>query len=270
MLDSFLRSALDLIEPVGLVWSGLLLLAVVLWRRRQWFPFTVAALLSLFVTIIGGSDFSAWLLRRLEQPWTEFKIEDTPTCDAVVVLGGGAEPSVHETGGVRLTKAGDRITTGLELMRLGRASAMVVGGGLVKMDGFVKVESDLINARLALWNPPPGWEFISLGAATDTHDEALRLLPIARQRGWKRILLVTSASHMRRALTTYRAAGFDAVPAPCNFIVAGSAVRLGFGMHVPGNGGFERMEIWMHEVVGWEMYRRRGWLDVPVRGAVGK
>lgn len=267
MVDSLLRSLLRLVEPVGLVWMGLILLGVLLRRRRQWIPFGMAAMLAVFVTIVGGTDFSAWLLKRLEQPWAECRIEDTPVCDAVIVLGGGAEPSHHETGGVRLTKAGDRIVTGIELMRLGRAPVLVVGGGLVKLDGVVTVESDLIKARLILWNPPPDWQLISLGAATDTHDEALRLLPIARQRGWKRILLVTSASHMRRALATYRAAGFDAVPAPCNFLVAGSAVRLGFGVRVPGSGGFERMETWMHEFVGWEIYRRRGWLDDPQRGA---
>jgi len=263
MADYFLRSLLRLVAPVGFVWAGLIVIAVLLWRRRQWVPFVLAAMLALLVTIVGGTDFSAWLLLRLEQPWAAFRIEAAPTCDAVVVLGGGAEPSNHETGDVRLTKAGDRIATGLELMRLGRAPALVVGGGLVKMDGAVKVESDLIKARLALWHPPAGWELISLGAATDTHDEALRLVPLAKQRRWKRILLVTSASHMQRALATYRAAGIDPVPAPCNFLVAGSAARPGFGVNIPGSGGFERMEIWLHEVVGWEIYRRRGWLDVP-------
>jgi len=266
MLDSLLRILLRLGEPLGLAWVGLAILAVLLWRRRQWLPFALSVALWLLVTLIGGTDFSAWLLRRLEQPWAEFKIENTPACDAVVVLGGGAEPSLRETGGVRLTKAGDRLLAALELMRLGRSPVLVVGGGSVKMDGVTRVESVLIKARLESWNLPAGWEIVSLGTAADTHDEALRLVPIARTRGWKRILLVTSASHMRRADAVYRAAGFDVVPAPCNFLVAGSAVPIGLAVGIPGHGGFERMGIWLHEIAGWEMYRRRGWLEIPPKG----
>jgi uncharacterized SAM-binding protein YcdF (DUF218 family) len=266
MLDSLLRSTLQLLEPVGLVWIGLIVLVLVLYRRHQRVPFALAAGLLLVVTGIGGTDLAARLLERLEQQWAGMRIEDRPACDAVVVLGGGAESSTNEMGGVRLTKAGDRIMTGLELMRLGKAPVLVLSGGFVVMKGAVKVESDLIKARLALWNPPPSWELISLGAATDTHDEAVRLLPIARKRGWKRILLVTSASHMRRALAAFRAAGLDSVPAPCNFLAAGSAARTGLQIGIPGCGGFERFGIWLHEIAGWEVYRRRGWLDVSAPG----
>jgi uncharacterized SAM-binding protein YcdF (DUF218 family) len=263
MADSFLRLLLQLAEPLSLVWMGLIVLALVLWRRRLWFPFALSALLAVVITLIGGTGFSGWLLGRLEEPWAAMKVNDTPVSDAVIVLGGGAEPSLLEMGGVRMTKAGDRIMTGLELMRLGRAPVLVLGGGFVKTDGEVKVESDLIKARVAAWNPPAGWELISLGAAADTRDESLRLVPIAKQRGWKRILLVTSASHMRRALSVYRAAGFDAVPVPCNFLVAGSITRSGLDLGVPGCVGFERFGIWLHEIAGWAVYGWRGWLGIP-------
>jgi uncharacterized SAM-binding protein YcdF (DUF218 family) len=218
--------------------------------------------LTFLVTILGGTDLTAWMLLRLERPWTAVKLIELPVCDAVVVLGGGADPSRHDVGGVRLTKAGDRILTGLELMRWGRAPAMIVGGGMVRVDDVDKVESDLIRTRIGDWKPPLTWEIVSLGAATDTHDEALRLVPLAKQRGWKKILLVTSANHMNRAASVYRAAGFEVVPAPCNFLVAGSSAPPGFRIGIPGWSGFEKLSIWLHEIAGWEIYRRRGWLDV--------
>jgi uncharacterized SAM-binding protein YcdF (DUF218 family) len=260
--DFFLRLALQLIEPMGLLWLGLIFLTVLLRRRRQTIPFIVAVLLTLLVTILGGTDLAAWLLLRLERPWIAVKLIELPVCDAVVVLGGGAEPSRIDVGGIRLTKAADRILTGLELMRWGRAPAMVVGGGMERVDDVDKVESDLIRTRIGDWKPPLTWEIVSLGAAADTHDEALRLVPLAQQRGWKKLLLVTSANHMLRATSVYRAAGFEVVPAPCNFLVAGNAKPPGFGIGIPGSAGFERFSTWLHETVGWEMYRRRGWLDV--------
>ena len=261
MLGPILRAFLQLLEPVGLVWCGLILLSLLLWRRRQRLPFFIAASLAGFVTVVGGTGIPAWMLWRLEKPWISFRIADAPKCDAIVILGGGAEPSRYEAGGVRMTRAGDRILTGLELLRLGCAPVMLVGGGFVRVDGVLKIESELVVGRIQAWQPSGEWEILSLGAATDTHDEALRLIPIAKQRGWKRILLVTSACHMRRALDTYRAAGFDAVPAPCNFLVAGSATKAGLEPGMPGSGGLERLGIWMHEVIGYEVYRLRGWLD---------
>ncbi len=260
MFDFFLRLALQLIEPLGVLWLGLIFLTLLLRRRRQMIPYFISAFLTLLITIIGGTDVASWLLLRLERPWAGVKLIELPVCDAVVVLGGGAEPSRYDVDGVRLTKAGDRILTGMELMRWSLAPAMIIGGGSVRVDDVEKIESDLIRTRLGDWKPPRVWEIVPLAAAADTHDEALRLLPLANQRGWKKILLVTSATHMRRAAAVYRAAGFEVVPAPCNFIVAGTSTPPSFRIGIPTWYGFERFSIWLHEIAGWQMYRRKGWL----------
>lgn len=246
---------------MGLIWLGLIFLTLLLRRRKQTIPYAACAALTLMVTIVGGTDFSSWLLLTLERPWKGAKLAELPKCDAVVVLGGGAEPSRNDIGGIRLAKAGDRILTGMELMRWGLAPALVIGGGAVRVDEVDRIESDLVRARIGDWKPPATWEIVSLGAATDTHDEALRLVPLAQQRGWKRILLVTSAAHMRRAASVYRAAGFEVVPAPCNFVVAGTANPPSLRFGIPSWVGFERLSIWLHEAAGWQLYRRRGWLD---------
>ena len=261
MIDFLLRIALQLIEPLGLIWLGLIFLTLLLRHRKQTIPYILCALLTLLITIIGGTDLASWLLLRMEEPWTKVKLIGLPQCDAVVVLGGGAEPSRNDVDGVRLTKAGDRILTGMELMRWGLAPALIIGGGSVRVDDVEKVESDLIRTRIGDWKPPLTWAVVSLGAAADTHDEALRLVPLGKERGWKKILLVTSAAHMRRAASVYRAAGFEVVPAPCNFIVAGNAAPPSFRIGIPSWFGFERFSIWLHEIAGWEMYRRKGWLD---------
>ncbi len=261
-MDFLLRLLLQLIEPVGLLWLGLIFLTLLLRRRQQTIPYLICAALTLLVTLIGGTDFSSWLVLRLEKQWAGVKLIELPQCDAVVVLGGGAEASRNDVGGVRLTKAGDRILAGMELMRWGLAPALVIGGGTSRVDDVEKIESDLIRARIGDWKPPMTWAIVSLGGAADTHDEALRLVPLAKERGWKKILLVTSATHMKRAASVYRAAGFEVVPAPCNFIVAGNAAQPSFfRIGVPSWVGFERFSIWLHEVVGWKIYSRRGWLD---------
>ncbi len=260
-LDTLLRLALQLIEPIGLLWLVLIFLTLLLRHRGQTIPYLLCAFLTLLITIIGGTDFPSWLLLRLERPWAGVKLIELPMCDAVVVLGGGAEASRYDVDGVRLTKGGDRILTGLELMRWGLAPAIVFGGGSSRVDDVEKIESDLIRTRIGDWKPPMSWAIVSLGAAADTHDEAQRFVPLAKQRGWKKILLVTSANHMRRAVSVYRAAGFEVVPAPCNFLVAGNPLPPSFRFRIPQWLGFERFSIWFHEIAGWEIYRRRGWLE---------
>jgi uncharacterized SAM-binding protein YcdF (DUF218 family) len=258
------RRLFPLCEPIGLVWLALLGLTVVLWRRRLR-GFAAATLgLALWVLLIGGTDFSAALLRSLERPYAGVKAADLPACDAVVVLGGGFEPSPHEVAELHLTPAGDRIVMALELVRLGKAPVLCIGGSGVVVDGRHFIESELVKAALAERKVTDA-ELIALGRCTNTCDEARRVRELVRARGWQRVLLVTSASHLRRAMATFRTAGVEAVPAPCNFLgLIGEPIspwRLG----PPGYGGFARFSTWMREWVGWHVYRARGWIAADAR-----
>jgi uncharacterized SAM-binding protein YcdF (DUF218 family) len=250
------RHVLTLLEPIGLLWLALIVLALLLWRKRQrGFAFATGSLAAA-VYVIGATSFPDMLLRSLEQPYAGVNVTALPTADAVVMLGGGLTPSSSEIAGLHLTKAGDRIIMALEMIRLGKATVLICGGASEKTDEGVKVEADLFKQAL-LDRRVPVPEIISLGACIDTHDEAVRTRALAEQRGWRRILLVTSASHLRRAVATFRTLGMEVVPVPCNFLAA----RTTRVFAVPSYGGFEEISTWMHEQIGWCEYRRRGWID---------
>ena len=104
---------------------------------------------------------------------------------------------------------------------------------------------------------------MSLGLCADTHDEAIRTRAIAQPRGWKRVLLVTSANHLPRAVATFRAAGIEVVPVPCNFFTRQKPGPWPLRTAIPGHLGFEKTSVWLHEKIGWWEYRRRGWLTAP-------
>lgn len=76
-----------------------------------------------------------------------------------------------------------------------------------------------------------------------------------------RILLVTSAYHLRRAEAVFRKAGMDVIPVACDF-VAGLAELESKPLFnpIPRPGGFDKMQLYMHEVIGWWVYRWRGWV----------
>ncbi len=259
MMDALLRQLLLLIQPIGLAWAVLLVLTLVVWRKRMRRIAVTTALLVLLITVFGSTDIPGWMLRQLEKPWVRFKPEALLEHDAVVVLGGGAEPSLYEVGQVHLTRAGDRLVMGLELMRLGKARTMVLGGGAALFGNDTKVEADLARSALLKWNPRA--DIISLGSCEHTRDEALKVAALVHERGWKSVAIVTSASHMTRALAVFHRAGIDATPAPCNFLTTLSTAPSPSRLQVPSWQGFEKVNIWLHEVVGWTIYRRRGWVD---------
>ena len=262
MLAYLLHQALALLAPVGLVWGALLVLTALLWRRRQRGLAAAAAALVVFITIIGSTGVPGKLLGSLERPYVGLQLEALPAADAVVLLGGGAGASRYEVAGVHLTFAGDRLVMAAELMRLGKAPVLLLGGNAGTLDGRVVVEAEITRGLLARWGVPAA-AMLPLGGSADTHDEALKVRALARERGWQRVLLVTSANHMRRAAATVRHTGLEVTPAPCNFLTSVSTGETPWVPGVPGSDGFVKMGVWLHEEVGWLMYWRRGWLAEP-------
>lgn len=259
LYEPLARLLLKLIEPIALVWLGLALLSVILWWKRQRALALLAAALWALVQLIGGSDFPNALLRTLERPYIGVRPEDQPIVDGIVLLGGGAEPSRYEAGGLHLTFAGDRLLMALELLRLGKARTLYLGGGSADFGHETLSEADVLKRALDARGLTSA-EVVSFGHCNDTRDEALHLQEQIRQRGGQKFLLVTSAVHQRRALATFRQLGLDVTPAPCNFLTNVSTSAPSGWPGIPGHTGFARTSIWLHEQIGWQEYRRRGWL----------
>ena len=221
-------------------------------------------LLALFLLVVGGTSLPDFLLRTLEEPYAGGDYREVPPADAVVMLGGGVEASRGEVGGLHFNRAGDRVLMALELIRLKKAPVLVLGGGASLLGADLRAESDLLRAWIADGRRAEGAEVIGLGLCANTHEEAVRVHALAVARGWKSVLLVTSASHLRRATATFATAGVPARAAPCNFLSTVSrgspAGRL--PVRIPSWGGLESISVWLHEIVGWYEYRRRGWIAV--------
>lgn len=248
---------LDLIQPVGFVWAALIVLALASLRKRRWRTAAFVGGLVAVITLFGGTNFPDWLLRSIERPYYDVKIADLPACDAIVQLGGSSQPSPREAGGVHLSFGGDRILMGLELARLGKAPVLCLGGGFAPKGSTYGNEADAVK-RAIDERKMTAVEVISLGGSLDTRHEALHIQQLAAERGWQRVLLVTSAFHMPRAAATFRHFGVDVVPAPCNFLTDHWGPQK--ALRIPTWDGFQTFSIWLHEKIGWLEYRRRGWI----------
>ena len=104
----------------------------------------------------------------------------------------------------------------------------------------------------------PARDMLLENQSRNTHDNALYCAILLKAKGIQRVLLVTSAFHMRRAQALFEKQGLIVVPAPTDFqrIVSNSTVP---GV-LPQVGNLSRTTHALHELVGYWVYRWRGWL----------
>lgn len=91
-----------------------------------------------------------------------------------------------------------------------------------------------------------------------THENAVESARILRERGIRRITLVTSATHMKRSVATFEKQGLLVTPSACGHIANG----YGFVWTdlFPDATSAYQVEICSHEWLGIAVYRFRGWL----------
>ncbi|GAA5533174.1 YdcF family protein [Deinococcus aluminii] len=162
----------------------------------------------------------------LRAPLAALTLAQPPVqADAIVVLGGGVQC------GARTLEASSlaRLLRGLELWRAGYAPLLTVSeqSGLLGPANCVKL-SELERAHIAALYPTGGPQVLTLRHVTTTRDEAARVRDLARARGWRRVLLVTSPSHSRRAARLFTAQGVNVVSVPAGETRFDTALPLPF------------------------------------------
>ncbi|HEY8498682.1 MAG TPA: YdcF family protein [Limnochordales bacterium] len=112
--------------------------------------------------------------------------EPPEPADAIVVLGGDWR---------------GRIDRGIALYREGYAPVLLVTGGMAIAPG--RVQADYL-AEAARQAGVPQEAILTERRASSTWEDAVLTLPLAQERGWRRVLLVTSNWHSRRATMVFR------------------------------------------------------------------
>ncbi len=262
----FLLSKLlpPLLMPLGL--ALLLQLLGLAGRGRRWGPWLSlggVAVLWLASTPLLGRP----VIRALEDRGARLMPSPLPAADAVVVLGGGLRPALPPRRRVEVNEAGDRLLTGVELIREGKAQRLVLSGGRVTFRSDDPAPAEARSAAtLARWlGVPPGTIMLS-EAARNTAEEAVAVQELANRWGWRSVLLVTSASHLPRATATFRArTDLTVVPVACDFLLAAPALA---GRGTPASLALDLMpdarmllatSEAMREGIGMLVYRLRGW-----------
>ena len=205
--------------PLGL---SLILLLVGLLGRWRW-P-VITALLLLWVFSLGLVSQGLW--RWLEAPWTRQPAAAAPSADAIVVLSGGRHPA---PGSARVSEweDPDRFLAGLDLYRAGKAPQLLFTGGASPFrpgqppegQRYLSEAAQLGIPAVAMASTPP---------VLNTAEEAVAIRRLLAPQSSPsstaslRILLVTSAFHMRRAQRLFERQGLQVLPFPVDFQARGT------------------------------------------------
>jgi uncharacterized SAM-binding protein YcdF (DUF218 family) len=92
----------------------------------------------------------------------------------------------------------------------------------------------------------------------DTHEQAIRLSDLLRGQGIDSFVLVTSPSHMRRALGAFAAMGMHPIPSAA--VAARRARGLEPSIFLPSADGLDSSQAAAREVLALIYYSLRGWL----------
>ena len=246
---------LNKILPLLVLPPGICLILVVMGlvlRRRLLIWMGVLVLWVLSMPIVGDS-----LMRHVEGSGGRLAVGSVRPADAVVVLSG----MIEEVPGAPLGEWGeavDRFEGGIDLFRAGKAPLLIFTAGQMPWDREAVPEGVLLEKRAILLGVPE--RNIRLTPIAGNTDEeaagAAKLLGVAKG-DRKRIILVTSAFHMHRALMLFQRAGFDLQPYPVDFR-AGRKRPLIVLDFLPAEDGLRQSSIALREMIGWGFYWARG------------
>ena len=227
--------------PLGWV-VALLLVALI--RKKRW-P-VIAALAVLYISsmpLVGDR-----LVRSLESRYPALALDQVESTDAIVPLGGIFGPPVAEGFLPNVGEAGERLEAGITLWQKKKAAWLVFTGGRMPWARQAEVEG-AASKRAAIARGIPAEQILVTREVGNTNDEAHAVDSLMRERGWRKIILVTSAQHMPRAARLFRKAGVDFIPFPVDFQIDPKSSLLLLDL-LPRAEGLQRTEFALREWYG--------------------
>ncbi len=202
-----------ILSPLNIFWivTVLALVFYKLKRKKTARVFLILAFLDMFV--FGVSPLPVYLMKSLEQEYSPINTDNINKKLPVMVLGGGHvnDPDlspIHQLSGVALS----RLTEGIRLYKKMEGTTLILSGYSSKKERVTQAE---VMAKTALSLGVQAKDTIMLTKPASTWQEAAELKK--RLGTDKKFILVTSASHMPRAIQTFKSQGLEPIAAPANF-----------------------------------------------------
>ncbi|WDZ97543.1 YdcF family protein [Herbaspirillum sp. WKF16] len=178
-------------------------------------------------------------------------LADAGQAQAIVILGEGRMADAPEYGHADSPRPLGlaRLAYGAWLHKSGGLPILVTGGA---PDGSVESEAALMARALQRnFGVAARWQE---GRSNNTNDNAIMSAALLKRAGIERVLVVTDAIHMPRAMRCFADAGLNAVAAPTLFASAGRGALTDY---FPRASNLALAGYAMHEWIGLLWYRLR-------------
>ncbi len=185
---------------------AILLLWFTRWQKTGKALLTAGWLVLLLMSLQPVADS---MLRPIEDTYPTWRGGER--VNYVVVLGGGYTWNPDWAPSANLINNSlPRLTEGVRLWQANPGAKLIFTGARAMTNSVSTAEA---GARVAESLGVPRSEIITLDSPKDTEEEAAA---VAKTIGKQPFLLVTSASHLPRAVIFFRNAGLNPIPAPAN------------------------------------------------------
>jgi len=242
-------------SPIVLVCLAVLVGAVL--RQRRWSIAGAVFLLICSLPIVADRWFAWSQADVVDRRPTQGSESGLPEAEAIVVLGGAM--SYVRPSGVPIAEWGDsvdRVFGGIALAREGRAPRLIFSGGSwIGQEGLPSEGAVARQLALEFGLPADRVEVSEQALNTQQEAEAIRTMFDSVR---PRIILVTSAFHMPRAVVTFEIEGFEVIAHPVDFR---APVRRSTLMNwLPSPDALKNSDLVIREALGRAYYRLRAML----------
>lgn len=244
------------LQPSSAVLILLFVGTAMLWSRWARAGRRIVLLAGILLVVIGISPAGHALILPLEERFSRADLNGGASVDGIIVLGGVQNMSVSGSRNViTLNEAGERLVEAAALARRYPNAKIILTG---ESSAFVKAKDSeaegAANLLESLGIQPD--RFVLETRAKNTFQNAKYSAELVGKDKNERWLLITSASHMPRAIGVFRTAGVKVEPWPVDYRTRGSTDIWRF-FHSPSE-GWRRMDLAMREWIGLLVYYLTG------------
>ena len=212
----------SLLSVLPFFWFLALLALILLFRKKQRFGKTMVLLALLWLLMTSTGPLPHRLIRSLEKRYEVFtgplSLQEGERLH-ILVLGGGhtSDERLPANNQLSLSALG-RLTEGIRLHRLHPGSLLILSG----YPGLDQLSNAEVMYNTALLLGVSAEDMAIIPEPENTRQEALAYLGHYGSR--HPLIMVTTATHIPRAMIWFRKAGLEPIPAPTNHAIKESPV----------------------------------------------
>jgi uncharacterized SAM-binding protein YcdF (DUF218 family) len=202
----------------------------------------------IWIILVSFNPLTNAMLSPLERTFPRYE-SPTTLVRYVSVLGGGHHSDQTMPLSSQLVKASAvRLIEGIRIQRANPGSTLILSGD----GGEDSVANAVVMARVALSLGVDSTTIIVEPRPRDTEEESVMVGAIV---GSEPFVLVTSASHLKRAVALFRSRGCNPIPAPTDF---DSYALRSPRQSIPNSSALGKAERWVYETAGMLWLKLRG------------